>query len=252
MLTTIIKVLFAFIVTLYATDSIAAGPFWLDPARKGPGFKADHCIGIGLRQYSAILWDIPWGQSWENTCAATKATVNGQDFPKPSRCKNTAGHMWGEFDVKDESCPRWGAWRKEACEPIPGSKGLKARRYSARLWDAPPPAAATWQAACAAEPVVIDDKHKPLPGPHMCAGAGNIALTKAVVSGALKGGSALAGGVDVGAAAEAASAVASEVVDYLDKEDAQSSLDTNVIDMRTKWHELWGVVWIPESGCGLP
>lgn len=247
MLTTSIKVLCAFIVTLCATDSIAAGPFWLDPLRKGPGFKKDQCIGIGQRQYSAILWDIPWGQSWENTCAAMPATVNGQFFPVPSRCKNTAGHMWGEFDVNDKSCPRWGEWRKEECETVPDSNGLKARRYSARLWDAPPPAAATWQAACAAEPVVIGTYNRP--GPQMCAGAGNIALIKAVVSGALKGGAALAGGVDVGAAADAASAVASEVMDYLEKEDAQSALDTNVVDMRTKWQELWGVVWVPDSTC---
>jgi hypothetical protein len=87
------------------------------------------------------------------------------------------------------------------------------------------------------------------PGPHLCAGAGNIALTKAVVSGALKGGASLVGGVDPGSLAEAASAVTSEVINYLEKEDAQSAVDTNVVDMRTKWQELWGVVWIPDSTC---
>lgn len=253
MLTIIINVLFALVVTLCATNPVAAGPRWdhdktnYTDADSSGKFKKDHCTFIGKRQYSAILWDIPWGQSWEKTCEATPATVNGQYFSKPSRCVNTAGHMWGEFDVNDESCPRWGEWRKEACETIPGTKGLKARRYSARLWDAPPPAGGTWQAACADEPVVIgSDK---LPGPQMCAGAGDIALTKAVVSGALKGGAALVGGVDIGAAADSLSAVTSEVINYLEKEDAQSSLDTNVIDMRTKWQQLWGVVWLPDSTC---
>jgi hypothetical protein len=256
MLTIIVNILFAFIVTLYATDSIAADPFWrghisnynnYDSSGK---FKKDHCTFIGKRQYSAVLMGIPWGQSWENTCAATPATINGQYFAKPDRCVNT-GQMWGEFDVNDDSCPRWGEWRKEACEAIPGEKGLKARRYSARLWDAPPPAAATWQWACASEPVVIGTYKRP--SPQMCAGAGNIELTKAVISGAQKVSLALSGGVDVGSVADAAGAVASEINDYLKKEGAESaSPDVNVVDMRTKWHELWGVVWIPESGCGLP
>jgi hypothetical protein len=223
------------------------GPHWGD-------FKKDHCTAIGKRQYSSILWGIPAGKSWERTCDVTPATVNGQEFPKPSRCVNTNVNMWGEFDVNDESCPHWGEWKREACETIPGDKGLKARRYSALLLE--PPKGATWQAACVAEPVVIGTYK--LPGPHMCSGAGNIELTKAVLSGVVKGGLALGGGfvgnVSTVDKAEgvvtAASEISSEVKVYLDNQQVQSAASNE--DMRNKWYQMWGVVWLPDSECGLP
>ncbi len=65
----------------------------------GP-FKRDHVTKPGHRQYSAILWDIPWGQSWEDCCHAMPATINGIYFRAPDRCVNT-GSMWGEFDVPE-------------------------------------------------------------------------------------------------------------------------------------------------------
>jgi hypothetical protein len=71
-------------------------------------FKADHCTGFGQRQYSAILWDIPWGRSWEAECANSGANIHGYDFDRPARCVNTVTNMWGEFDVPDDSCPHWG------------------------------------------------------------------------------------------------------------------------------------------------
>lgn len=58
----------------------------------------------GMRTYSAILWGIPWGQSWEEACATMPATVNGIFFPRPTRCVNTGLNMWGEWDVPDPTC----------------------------------------------------------------------------------------------------------------------------------------------------
>jgi hypothetical protein len=89
------------------------------PASHWGEFKADHCrkmsdcnpdgscVGNGLRQFSAILWDIPWGRSWEAECNETPppAVINGVTFTKPSRCVNTGFNMWGEFDVPDSTCP---------------------------------------------------------------------------------------------------------------------------------------------------
>jgi hypothetical protein len=65
--------------------------------------KADSCTGNGTRQYSAVLHDIPWGQSWEDACARMPNTINGYYFATPCRCKNV-GQMWGEWDVPDASC----------------------------------------------------------------------------------------------------------------------------------------------------
>jgi hypothetical protein len=63
-------------------------------------FKRDGITKPGFRQYSSILWDIPWNQSWEDSCHAMPATINGMYFAHPDRCNNV-GMMWGEFDVPE-------------------------------------------------------------------------------------------------------------------------------------------------------
>lgn len=81
--------------TMFNSDEISfesTAPYWGD-------FKDDGIQPNGCRQYSAILWDIPWGQSWEQTCYLTPATINGTYFPRPTRCVHDGLHMWGEFDV---------------------------------------------------------------------------------------------------------------------------------------------------------
>ncbi|MCA9691802.1 MAG: discoidin domain-containing protein [Myxococcales bacterium] len=81
---------------LISSEALAA-PSWGE-------FKADHCVNTELRQHSAILWDIPWGQSWEETCASMSATIEGFDFAGPDACVNTGLNMWGEFFVPDPTC----------------------------------------------------------------------------------------------------------------------------------------------------
>src|SRR5687768_16237526 len=66
------------------------------------GDLSNRCLGAGWRRYSAILWDIPWGQSWESTCSVTPGAegtpVAGQ---VPTRCVNTVFNIWGEWDLRD-------------------------------------------------------------------------------------------------------------------------------------------------------
>ncbi|MFP1682162.1 hypothetical protein ACLD0W_06590 [Alloalcanivorax sp. C16-1] len=78
-------------------DMSAAGAMHWGPA------KADMCKNNGRRQFSAVLWDIPWGKSWEDACWAMPNTINGHYFARPNRCINN-GQMWGEWDVPDASC----------------------------------------------------------------------------------------------------------------------------------------------------
>ncbi|WP_340066461.1 DUF1353 domain-containing protein [Ascidiimonas aurantiaca] len=66
-------------------------------------FQKDGQSKPGYRQYSSILWDIPSGVSWEDTCAHMPATVRGHYFHKPSRCIHNGLNMWGEFDVPDST-----------------------------------------------------------------------------------------------------------------------------------------------------
>lgn len=76
-----------------ASTALAGGPHW-------GTFKDDGCQAANARQFSAILWDIPSGQSWEDTCWQTP----GLEGRPPNRCVNTGFNMWGEWDVVDNSC----------------------------------------------------------------------------------------------------------------------------------------------------
>jgi hypothetical protein len=111
-------------------------------------FEADSCTSTDYRQYSAILWNIPWGQSWEQACANMPATINGYYFSHPSRCVNAGGHMWGEFDVPDSSCPHWSTFYDHDCY----SNGL--RSYFAILYDVP--WGYSWEDACWNESAIIN------------------------------------------------------------------------------------------------
>lgn len=75
---------------LAATTALAA-PAHAD--LKWGDFKDNGCINPithpGLRSKSAVLWGIPPGHSWEETCAATGATIDGVRFPHPAVCINT-------------------------------------------------------------------------------------------------------------------------------------------------------------------
>ncbi len=97
------------------------------------------CRGEGIANVSAILWGIPWGQSWEDTCAVTP----GPQGRLPDRCVNTVSNIWGEWDnVPDDRCtPKWGGLASGTGCPDPG-----IRRYSAILWDIPP--GQSWEDTC--------------------------------------------------------------------------------------------------------
>ena len=63
-------------------------------------YEQDGCLGANSKQVSAILWDIPWGESWEYACWSTPS----DEYGLPHRCvKNW--YMWGQWDVPDEFCP---------------------------------------------------------------------------------------------------------------------------------------------------
>lgn len=75
---------------------LAAQPRWGEITPKG-------CLPNGSREWSAILWDIPRGQSWEAACEATGASVAGE-LRYPDRCV-THTNVWGVWEVADSQCP---------------------------------------------------------------------------------------------------------------------------------------------------
>jgi len=146
-----------------------AAPYW-------GAFKKDSCTQIfpGKRQYSSILYGIPSGTSWEATCAATGATVNGETFARPTRCVNTGLNMWGEFDVSDDSCEaNWAAavgteyhtHKDDGCQASGTYAGK--RKYSSRLWNI---VGTTWEAACARMPMTLSGQT--YAKPHQCVNTG--------------------------------------------------------------------------------
>jgi hypothetical protein len=58
-------------------------PHWGD-------LRDDQCVPgagfSGLRQYSAILWDVPAGVSWEDACSLTGVWLDGVWHPRPAVC----------------------------------------------------------------------------------------------------------------------------------------------------------------------
>lgn len=104
------------LLVLASSGQAQAAPHWGE-------FKKDHCTKPGHRQYSAILWGIPWGKSWQAACDETPAQVNGTRFSKPTRCKNTRAAMWGEFDVPDPSCVAKGSVSTDLAAQTRGQLG---------------------------------------------------------------------------------------------------------------------------------
>jgi len=87
-----------FVLVLFVSAFVRADePHWDVITAKG-------CTGewSGLREWSAILWDVPSGVSWEDACFATPGTVN--DVTRtPDACVGGL-HEWGVWRVPDESC----------------------------------------------------------------------------------------------------------------------------------------------------
>jgi len=143
-----LRLFIALFLTFFIAEQAAAeDPHWGD-------FRKDHCTEIGVRQYSAVLWGIPWGTSWENACATTHATVQEKFFPTPTRCKNAGGQMWGEFEVPDDHCPFWGAVNDGACD----TSGCHRRIAWAFLRDIPK--GMEWDYACNKQAYFTPDGRK--------------------------------------------------------------------------------------------
>jgi hypothetical protein len=133
-------------------------------------FKKDRCVATGYRQWSSRLWDA--GSNAAETCSRTKAVVSGQAFDRPSRCKDLgAGGVWGEFDVRDASCPFWGNELGKPGLVRGGCSAVNIRKYYARLWDIAD--GVDWNTACHAESASIGGRSG---GPSRCVNKGPLGM----------------------------------------------------------------------------
>ncbi len=119
----------------------ACTPKWL-------AAKKDNCKGIGIVQYSARL-STDAGMGWEAAAKSTSIVINGVNQGPPKRTSNQGvSGMWGEWDIKDNTCvPKWQAAKKDNC------KGIGIVQYSARLAT---DAGMGWEAAAKITPIIIN------------------------------------------------------------------------------------------------
>ena len=108
------RIVFHLTVALIAVCAVFSLASDVAMGQRWGSFKKDACVSTTHRQYSSQLLDIPWGKSWEDACAETGATVQGQSFRKPNRCVNNNG-MWGEFDVPDQTCAQSCGKQEDGC-----------------------------------------------------------------------------------------------------------------------------------------
>ncbi|WP_044103233.1 metallophosphoesterase family protein [Neolewinella persica] len=111
--------------------------------------KRDDCKGNGIVQYSARLASDA-GMGWEAAAKSTSITINGIDQGPPKRTSDqgAAGGMWGEWEIKDDTCvARWGAAKSDGC------KGTGIVQYSARLAS---DAGLGWEAAAKSTSITIN------------------------------------------------------------------------------------------------
>lgn len=116
-------------------------------------FKDNGCIFMNLEKYSSILWNIPWGQSWYDTCMSTSANINGKNY-LPNYCESSGVNIWGNFYVDNPNCTPgnmgWGVPQVGKCV------GKGKRKYSAILWDIP--IGWSWEISCERTKNVINNQ----------------------------------------------------------------------------------------------
>jgi hypothetical protein len=87
-----------------AAEEPLANPSWdlVEIAKCGPP---------GMREWSAKLRNIPWGESWERWCYTfanenTRPNSNGAKWGKPHHCCNVANTgIYGVWLLPDTNCP---------------------------------------------------------------------------------------------------------------------------------------------------
>ncbi len=79
-----------------AAGANAAEPHWGQITPK-------ECVDSSHREWSAILWDVPKGQDWEQACKSTPGSVQGGQPRVPDRCV-TKSNQWGVWIQPDANC----------------------------------------------------------------------------------------------------------------------------------------------------
>jgi hypothetical protein len=81
--------------TVMLLSEPAAALRWGDPQSSPCGATLSNGVKTACsRIHSYILWDIPWGQSWETTCATTSGPF--PEWGVPKRCIK----VWPNINIR--------------------------------------------------------------------------------------------------------------------------------------------------------
>ncbi|KAF8165483.1 hypothetical protein B0H34DRAFT_241051 [Crassisporium funariophilum] len=127
----------------------AASPFRWDEPRPG-----EHCLGFGMREYTALLRDLPVFADWTEACRSTEVKIHGVLIPRPSYCESkwpfggVVGHWVVDFNEED-CTPHWGKFFDKGCSV----QGSHSRRFKSRLWGIK--SGEDWMSLCESAPAEV-------------------------------------------------------------------------------------------------
>lgn len=214
------------------------------------------CTGNGVQTISSKLYNIPFGESWEDACNAMNASgavaqkgVSGT----PERCVSTVAGVYGEWDKQDvASCVsnlEWGSFKDEGC--VKDAEGVAAagtgvtgegyRVWASVLWNIN----GDWMEACRIAPInetLPNGQVVNMPYPTACTIAeADEALSW--VTGAVLGAGTAFIAAPTGPYAIAAAGVALAV--------GQKGSEELIFNYTDTGMNVWGFVWVEDQTCGV-
>ncbi|KAI0921873.1 hypothetical protein AcW2_006721 [Taiwanofungus camphoratus] len=135
------------------------GLFWDEPK---PGKQ---CLAYDMCEYSARLWDVPFGSSWREACESMPFQIHNRTFDKPDHCDYAGiwGGVRGHWTVSERelACRTyWNDLEDMGCV----SHGSGKRRFEAQLMNLR--VVDDWLAMCSTTPIDILGNH--FNGPKYC------------------------------------------------------------------------------------
>ena len=216
----------------------------------------EFCTGNGVQTVSAKLFNVPFGESWEDACNAMNAAggvsqkgVTG----KPDRCVTVAAGVYGEWDIENVAAcvPKleWGTFKNEGCAR--DAEGVAAagtgntaegyRVWSSVLWGIN----GDWMDACRTAPVkatLPNGQMVDMPYPTACTVAEADEALSWVTGAALGAGTAFIA-APTGPYAIAAGGAAMAVGTKGAEELLWNNTDTGL--------NVWGFIWVEDQTCGV-
>ncbi|KAF8891490.1 hypothetical protein CPB84DRAFT_1683322 [Gymnopilus junonius] len=127
-------------------------------------FEVGHCLRYGIREYSAVISQVPVGFDSVEECRKKPISIHGREW-LPSSCNpedqcpsgRVTGH-W-EIDIDEVTCrPYWDSFNDKGCLET----GI--RRYKSHLMNVQD--YTHWEAVCITAPADINGRH--YDGPNSC------------------------------------------------------------------------------------